>query len=118
MFIQKTFHWNDTVTMTRGDHVLKTGGEWRYIQDDSDFAVKRGGYSFFNIFDFAQDEVSRVTIMGIDPRTGQIVPNVRGFRFNELGAFFQDDWKIRRNLTVNLGIRYEWFGRRERSTTC
>jgi hypothetical protein len=111
VFVQKTFHWNDTVTMTRGDHVLKAGGEWRYIQDDSDFAVKRGGYSFFNVFDFAQDEVSRVTIMGIDPRSGQIVPNVRNFRFNELGVFFQDDWKIRSNLTVNLGIRYEWFGR-------
>jgi outer membrane receptor protein involved in Fe transport len=111
VFIQKTYHWNDTLTMTRGDHTLKAGGEWRYIQDNSDFAVKRGGYSFFNIFDFAQDEASRVTIMGIDPRTGQITPNVRGFRFNELGVFFQDDWRVRSNLTLNLGIRYEWFGR-------
>src|SRR5262245_26680515 len=72
VFAQNTFHWNDTLTMTRGDHTLKTGGEWRYIQDNSDFAVRRGGYAFFNIFDFAQDEVSRVTIMGIDPRIGQI----------------------------------------------
>ena len=111
VFIQKTFHWNDTVTMTRGDHAVKWGGEWRYIQDDSDFAVKRGGYQFYNIFDFAQDEPRAVTIMGIDPRIGQIVPNVRNFRFNELGVFLQDDWKIRSNLTMNLGLRYEWFGR-------
>jgi Carboxypeptidase regulatory-like domain/TonB dependent receptor len=111
VFIQKTFHWNDVVTMTRGDHAVKWGGEWRYIQDDSDFAVKRGGYQFFNIFDFAQDEPRAVTIMGIDPRIGQITPNVRNFRFNELGVFLQDDWKIRSNLTVNLGLRYEWFGR-------
>ena len=111
VFIQNTFHWNDTLTMTRGDHVFKAGGEWRYIQDNSDFAVKRPGISFFNIFDFAQDEPSRVTIHGIDPRIGQIAPNVRNFRFNELGVFVQDDWKIRANLTVNAGLRYEWFGR-------
>ncbi len=111
VFIQNTFHWVDTVTMTRGDHDLKLGGEWRYIQDNSDFAVKRPGVAFGNIFDFAQDEPSRVTIIGIDPGTGQIAPNVRNFRFNELGVFLQDDWKITSNLTLNLGLRYEWFGR-------
>jgi hypothetical protein len=111
VFIQNTFHWNDTVTLNRGDHDFKLGGEWRYIQDNSDFAIKRPGISFLNILDFAQDEPSRVTIEGIDPRTGLIAPNTRNFRFNEMGVFFQDDWKIRSNLTLNLGLRYEWFGR-------
>jgi outer membrane receptor protein involved in Fe transport len=110
-FIQNTFHWNDTVTMNRGDHAVKLGGEWRYIQDNSDFTVKRPGIAFNNIFDFAKDQPSRVTIEGINPGTGQIVPNVRNFRFNEFGVFLQDDWKIRANLTVNLGLRYERFGR-------
>jgi hypothetical protein len=111
VFIQNTYHWVDTVSMSKGNHALKFGGEWRYIQDNSDFAVKRPGISFFNIFDFAQDEPARVTIMGIDPRIGKIAPNVRHFRFNEYGVFFQDDWKMRPNLTVNAGLRYEWFGR-------
>jgi Carboxypeptidase regulatory-like domain/TonB dependent receptor len=111
VFIQNTFHWVDTVAMTRGDHALKFGGEYRYIQDNSDFAVKRPGISFFNVLDFAQDEPARVTILGIDPRIGQIAPNVRHFRFRECGVFFQDDWKIRSNLTINAGLRYEWFGR-------
>jgi outer membrane receptor protein involved in Fe transport len=111
VFIQNTFHWNDVITMSRGDHGLKLGGEWRYIQDNSDFAIKRPGISFLNILDFAQDEPSRVTIEGIDPRTGQIAPNTRNFRFNEFGVFLQDDWKIRSNLTLNMGLRYEWFGR-------
>jgi outer membrane receptor protein involved in Fe transport len=111
VFIQNTFHWIDTVTMNKGNHALKFGGEWRYIQDNSDFAVKRPGISFFNIFDFAQDEPARVSILGIDPRTGQIATNVRNFRYNEYGVFFQDDWKVRSNLTINAGLRYEWFGR-------
>ena len=111
VFIQNTFHWVDTVSMAKGSHGLKFGGEWRYIQDNSDFAVRRPGIGFYNVFDFAQDEPARVTILGIDPRTGQIAPNVRNFRYNEYGFFLQDDWKLRPNLTINAGIRYEWFGR-------
>jgi outer membrane receptor protein involved in Fe transport len=110
-FEQKTFHWVDTVSWTLGDHGLKLGGEVRHIRDNSDFAVRRGNYQFLNIQDFAMDEVSRVTIMGINPGTGLIEPNIRNFRFWETGFFVQDDWKLRSNLTVNLGLRHEWFGR-------
>lgn len=31
----------------------------------------------------------------------------RSFRYNEYGVFLQDDWKVKPNLTVNLGVRYE-----------
>jgi hypothetical protein len=111
VFEQKTFHWVDTVSWTAGSHGVKFGAEVRHIRDNSDFAVRRGGYQFLNIHDFANDEVSRVTIMGINPGTGLIEPNIRNFRFWESGAFIQDDWKIRPNLTLNLGVRHEWFGR-------
>ena len=111
VFTQKTFHWVDTVSMSLGNHGLKFGGEVRNVQDDSDFAVRRGGYNFLNIHDFAMDEVHRVSIMGINPATGLIEPNVRNFRFWETGVFIQDDWKVASNLTLNLGLRHEWFGR-------
>jgi hypothetical protein len=111
IFIQNTFHWIDTLSMNVGNHSLKMGGEWRYIQDNSDFTVKRPGLRFFSVHDFAQDEVEALDILGIDPRSGIITQNVRNFRFNEYGIFMQDDWKVAANLTVNAGLRYEWFGR-------
>ncbi|MBM4246150.1 MAG: TonB-dependent receptor [Deltaproteobacteria bacterium] len=111
VFTQKTFHWVDTITLSRGDHSFKFGGEIRHVRDDSDFAVRRPGLAFANVLDFAMDEVRAVTILGVNPRTGLIEPNVRNFRFWESGVFFQDDWKILDNLTVNLGLRHEWFGR-------
>ena len=35
---------------------------------------------------------------------------VRETRRKEISAFFKDDWKIKRNLTLNLGVRYEYYG--------
>lgn len=36
-------------------------------------------------------------------------PSVRNYLFRDWGLFLQDDWKIRRNLTFNLGLRWEYF---------
>lgn len=40
---------------------------------------------------------------------GPGVPRSRNFNLNESGYFFQDDWRIARNLTINVGLRYEYF---------
>ncbi|MBI3472454.1 MAG: TonB-dependent receptor, partial [Candidatus Solibacter usitatus] len=37
-------------------------------------------------------------------------PRARNFFFHDYGYFFQDDWRIRPNLTLNLGLRWEFFG--------
>lgn len=111
VFEPQTFHWADTVTMSFGDHVLKVGGEVRHVRDNSDFAVRTPGVQFYSIHDFAMDEPRAVTILGVDPATNTIAPNVRNFRFWETGVFVQDDWKVHARLTLNLGLRHDWFGR-------
>jgi hypothetical protein len=39
------------------------------------------------------------------------IPNNRHWNIqNEMSAYFKDDWKFKKNLTLNLGIHYEWYG--------
>lgn len=37
-------------------------------------------------------------------------PRVRNFIFNDYAFYFQDDWRVTNNFTVNLGLRYEFYG--------
>ena len=53
---------------------------------------------------------------GVDPgiltnQPGHLASNVRHWRNLEMGAFFQDDWKVTRRLTLNLGMRYDLYSR-------
>lgn len=110
-WVQNTFHWADTISWTKGRHSFKFGGELRRVQDNSNFATKRWQVNFYSIHDFAQDESRLIQNAGINPGTGLITTNVRGFRFWETGFFVQDDWKVSPRLTLNLGLRHEWYGR-------
>lgn len=47
--------------------------------------------------------------------TTPVVPSaekmfLRDWRQNDFSAFFKDDWKIRPNLTLNIGVRWDWYG--------
>jgi len=66
-------------------------------------------YSFFSILNFANDEPRQVTRY-VDPRTGEPVTAYAELRQTEWAVFVNDDWKVRRNVTVNIGLRYENYG--------
>ncbi|MBA2304345.1 MAG: TonB-dependent receptor, partial [Acidobacteria bacterium] len=92
-----------TLTWTRGAHSVKSGVNWtRWFNDqDSSFTIG-GNYAFTSIENFVQNRAN--TFEGQAPGSS----TDRKWRQNLVGLFVQDDWSLRRNLTVNAGVRYEF----------
>jgi len=111
-FVQNSFEWRDVVTWTRGSHSLKVGGAYtrEHADNDSSRTYNRPTYDFNNVFDFAADAPRAQANLAIEPSTGGPVTKLTRFhRTQSVSTFVQDDWKVRPNLTLNFGVRYEAF---------
>lgn len=106
---QNIFEFSDTLSKVFGNHATKFGGVYRHEQDNSDLSGgSRPVYSFFGLFNLANDAPIFEGI-NADPRTGLPADAQRYFRTKYYAAFVQDDWKARPNLTLNIGLRYEYY---------
>jgi hypothetical protein len=111
-FSQNNFEFRDVVTWSRNAHTLKTGGEYArgHADNEGSRVFNRPIYTFNNVFDFAADSPAREDNLAINPRTGgPVLDLLRLHRTNAISAFGQDEWKVKPNLTLTLGVRYEAF---------
>jgi hypothetical protein len=114
---QNNYNFVDTVSWVKGAHVFRFGGEFTRVNLDKLFPQVFNGELFFT-------NTSSNGPLGATPTTdfqnfllgapqfsfgGGGVYNHQ-YRTNNYGFFAQDDWKIRHDLTLNLGLRTEIFG--------
>ena len=109
-FFPTEYQMKDTFSMIHGSHAIKVGGELRrainILWHTSSYVPV---YTFASVLDFVDDEPLQMT-RTVNPRTGEPTTTRADMLIWEGSAFVQDDWKVRRNLTINLGMRYDYFG--------
>ena len=113
IFSEDVFDFKDLVSIVKGKHSIKIGGELKKNYENSEFNVGRPSYYFFDPVYFASD-LPYIQASGVNPELTSGNPshldtNIRAWRNYELGWFVQDDWKVSKNLTLNLGIRWDFF---------
>jgi len=107
---QTNYDLKNVFTMMKGPHQLKMGGELRQMYGSATNTNNYiPAYSFSNLLNFADDEALQMQRY-VDPRTGEPVTAYSELTQTEWALFFEDDWKVRTNLTFNLGLRYENYG--------
>ncbi len=104
-----TFDLRPTFTLTRANHTLKWGMDVsRNNMNFPEIFRTNGIYSFDGQF---TGNALGDFLLGI-PHTlnGSPNPFAQDTYNSDLEPYFQDDWKVTRNLTLNLGLRYTWIG--------
>ncbi|MBM3755069.1 MAG: TonB-dependent receptor, partial [Acidobacteria bacterium] len=100
-----THHLVDNLTIIKGKHTLKTGFEMRYSLNKDELSQTGAGTFSFN--DRATRSGMAAFLLGWTSSAGQNRPDLLEARTDYYGFYLQDDWKVSRNLTFNLGLRWE-----------
>ncbi|MBV9610592.1 MAG: TonB-dependent receptor, partial [Acidobacteria bacterium] len=112
--VSETYHLLDNYTIVHGVHTLKFGGEFRRAKVNGfNDNLERGLFNFTppspTIIDPATDVLATFYEGNgfIEANAG----NTQRVTYNNgLSFFAQDDYRVRPNLTLNLGLRWEYFG--------
>lgn len=102
--VQNGYSIADDVALVKGKHSLEFGVEFRRLQSNvvNNFFTS-GTYTFTTLVSFLQ--AAPTSFLGALPRRANAY---RGFRENRIYPYVQDTWKASRNLTLNLGLRWDF----------
>ncbi len=101
---QLTYTFADNVTYTRAAQTIRFGVEYKRNAFDTNFPEEQGG-DFENLNNFSE------LLLGFIPEADTAYGiSDKAFRFNDLSFYVSDDWKISQRFSLNLGLRWDWFG--------
>ncbi|MGB8888643.1 MAG: carboxypeptidase regulatory-like domain-containing protein [Candidatus Korobacteraceae bacterium] len=99
--VGNSFSWLDDLTWVKGRNVIKAGVEVRRIQMNQG-SSSYGTVSYNSLASFEANQSYKASITGEYP--------INGLRKTQFYGYVQDEFKWRPNFTLNLGLRYSYFG--------
>ncbi len=105
VFTERTPEYSENITWVRGTHSFKAGADIRQVWDEN-VSPTFGRYTFGSIQDYLDAK------SGVRPRSYSNFTETFGepqLKYNSLfsGFYVQDNWKVRPNVTVTYGVRYD-----------
>jgi hypothetical protein len=101
--IVNTWQAQDNLNWVKGKHTFKAGANYTYQRSPNTFLPNlNGAFRFADWQAFAADTPNRVRIAAGTPTLD--------FREHDTFLYAGDDWKLRQNLTVNLGLTWTYYG--------
>ena len=110
----KAYQPTSNVSVVKGRHTMKIGFDFNFARADNYFPGNfAGSYTFNSYTDFINNNPSKF-VQGFSGNS-TIAPTSHP-DVNEWALFAQDSWRMNDRLTLNYGIRYDFFGYRQPTT--
>ena len=114
--VDNTWQISDTLSWAHGKHAFKFGGDFRHLSRN--FFQAQAPFGLFSVTGQFTSNLQTSSggnaiadiLLGLPQSRSQDSLSSRDLtNQKEIDAFFQDDWRVTHNLTLNLGLRYEVF---------
>ena len=107
--VNNSFQYSALLTWSHGAHTIKTGGGLiRRQLDYYEASNPQGSFTWGSWADFLIAKTDIPNNDGVASR-GNNTAGLQGWRGWESNLFLQDDWRVNKSLTLNLGVRYDVF---------
>lgn len=119
-WITQSFQLVDNLSIVKDKHTIKFGGNYQRKQlNSTQWGAPNGNYTFSGVYSTLppvatptrQSAIADILFGFPAAYAVQVTPFEQRMRYGNGSIYAQDDWKVTRNLTLNMGLRWEYFGK-------